>query len=266
MQTEEKPIGFFDSGLGGLSVVKEMRSLLVAESFIYFGDTAHVPYGSKNVAQLMQYATEIGDFLASREIKALVVACNTSSAVSLEMLKERYSFPIIDVIAPGVRAAIKKSRNKKIAVIATQATISSGAHSREFKKQGWLEDIFPQACPLFVPLVEEGKTETEEAYAATREYLEPLKKWGADTLLLGCTHYPFLEKAIRSVMGEEVILLDPARETIMILESTLREKGLLAGEKEVKQEYHVSDAPEKFRLLGEKFLGERIAEVKLTRL
>lgn len=263
---KHNPIGVFDSGVGGLSVAREIFRQLPGEDVIYFGDTAHVPYGSKKDEELIMFGDQIVDFLISKGAKMIVVACNTSSSVSLDHLVEKYSLPIVDVIAPSIIETIKTSANNKIGVIATQATINSGAHKKMLLAQKADLEIYPQACPKFVPLVEKGQVCGREAYEAAKEYLLPLKEKGIDTLVLGCTHYPFLDKVIREIIGNEVKIIDPASETVGRAKSTLINlKGLNAQEKG-SCEFWVSGDPESFKITGQKFLGNSLQTVKKVSL
>lgn len=221
---EVQPIGIFDSGVGGLTVVRFLFRELPEERIIYFGDTAHLPYGSRTPEELIAFGEEIVSFLLQFRVKAVVAACNTSSSVSLPHLQKKFPIPILGVLEPGVRAAIRVTRNKRVGVIATAATVNSGAYPRAFERQDPEVKVFAQACPLFVPLVEAGRMESPEARDAANEYLAPLKEAGIDTLVLGCTHYPFLAPVVSEVLGPEVRLVDPAEETVREL-AMLLNKG-----------------------------------------
>jgi len=260
------PIGMFDSGVGGLSVVREIIKQLPQESLIYFGDTAHVPYGSKKVEELITFADQITEFLIEKGAKIIVVACNTSSAVSLRYLAKKYSIPIIGVITPSIDTAIRSSKKNKIGVIATETTISSEVHKKLLLARKQNLEIFPQACPKFVPLVEKGEVDGDKAYVAAREYLFPLKEKGIDTLILGCTHYPFLEKVISEVMGPEVTIIDPASETALQTKKNLTKINGLYDGKRVSYEFWVSGNPESFLLTGQKFIGNTLQKVKKVTL
>lgn len=259
------PIGVFDSGLGGLTVLKEIIKLLPDENTIYLGDTARVPYGIRSPEVIVKYSFENTRFLLSRDIKVLVIACNTASAISLEKLKKSVSIPILGVIEPGARAAVSASKSGRIGVIGTEATVKSGAYAKV------LDRILPSArvqsvpCPLFVPLVEEGWTENEVARMTAELYLKVLKENSVDTLLLGCTHYPLLKSTIGSVMGDDVVLIDSARETARELKALLEKGGLLKNDKkDPVREFFSTDSPAKFKSLGGRFLGNGdIKEVNL---
>ena len=220
-----QPLGVFDSGVGGLTVVKSLWEHFPNEQIIYFGDTAHLPYGSRDPQEIIAFGKEIVKFLLKYSVKAVIAACNTSSSVSLACLQKEFPIPIIGMIEPAVRAGIKRTRNKKVGVIATSATADSGAYERTFKELAADVQVFVQACPLFVPLVEEGRIERRETYQIARSYLQPLQEAGIDTLIFGCTHYPFLSPVIRHIIGDEVQLVDPAEEVVMELGALLKTDG-----------------------------------------
>ena len=209
-----QPIGVFDSGVGGLSVVRQILEQLPDESIVYFGDTARVPYGSRTPAEIIAFGDQIISFLARFEVKVVVAACNTSSAVSLPVLRRKYHLPVLGVVEPGVRAALQVTGNMRIGVLATAATINSGAFTRCFRAYDPGVTVFAQACPQLVPLVEGGKIDGPEIRAAVRQYLQPLQDARVDTIVLGCTHYPFLAPVIRDLAGEAVEVVDPAEETV----------------------------------------------------
>ncbi|WP_425060391.1 Glutamate racemase [Sporomusa carbonis] len=209
---DNAPIGIFDSGLGGLTVVRKVLSLLPGEDIIYFGDTARIPYGSRPPAEILGFMREILLFFSSQKVKMAITACNTMTALGLEQAREQFPFLLVGV-NNGVSAALKASRNKRIGVIATEATINSGKHAAAIRAADSDTTVFPQACPQFVPLIEQEKLSGPEIEAAAREYLTPLKEAKVDTLILGCTHYPFISPLISEIMGPETILIDPARET-----------------------------------------------------
>ncbi|MGI6487607.1 MAG: glutamate racemase [Syntrophothermaceae bacterium] len=221
-----QPIGIFDSGVGGLTVVKRIAEQLPRENIIYVGDTAHVPYGGKTTAELVRLNQNIIDFFVQQGAKLVVAACNTSSSVSLPILREAYSVPLLDVISPGVREAAAVSRTGRIGVIATRATVGSRAYTRQLRALNANLQVYEVACPRFVPLVESGQLEGPEVEQAVREYLEILLGQGIDTLVLGCTHYPFLAPVIKQVVGDEVVLVDPADQTARELESILNTLGI----------------------------------------
>lgn len=241
------PIGVFDSGVGGLTVAKEIMRQLPGESLVYFGDTARVPYGSKSKNTVCKYSRQIVNFLQTKNVKAIVIACNTASALARQELETVTEVPIIDVVQPGARMAAESTKNKKIGVLGTQSTIKSGIYER------YLHDIDPEitvvskACPLFVPLVEEGLLEDRITEDVVGRYLHDMKEYQIDSLVLGCTHYPLLRGVIGREVGESVKLVNPAYETAKSLKEMLKQRNLLAEiGKEVKHEFYVSDGADQF--------------------
>ena len=220
------PIGVFDSGIGGLTVVRELMRQLPNESIIYFGDTARVPYGPKSPDTVLRYSREITQFLRAEGVKAVVIACNTATAHALPALREENELPIVGVIGPGSRAAARATRTGRVGVIGTQGTINSRAYERAIASVAPEAEITALACPLFVPLVEEGWLDTEATRLIAREYLEPMANAHVDTLVLGCTHYPLLKGVIGSIVGRDVRLIDSAEETAAETASTLKAAGL----------------------------------------
>src|ERR1700681_3851981 len=218
----DRPIGVFDSGIGGLTVLKELTAALPNEDFIYLGDTARLPYGTKSNEVIVRYSCENTEFLLPKGIKLLGVACNTSSAVALGEIASHTMVPVIGVIEPGARAAVKASRTGKIGVIGTEATIASGAYTRAIQNLRPRAEIYTRACPLLVPLVEEGWTDNEIAERTVGYYLESLKASGIDTLLLGCTHYPLLRAMFERVLGPRVKIVDSATATAVEVRERLR--------------------------------------------
>ncbi|MFH1406860.1 MAG: glutamate racemase [Candidatus Omnitrophota bacterium] len=258
-----RPIGVFDSGIGGLTVVRELIRELPNEDIVYFGDTARVPYGTKSKATILKFSLENVLFLSKFKVKLIVIACNTSSALALQELKRNFRVPILGVIEPGARAAVLKTKNKKIGVIGTSATIASGAYEKAIKNIAKGARIFTQSCPLFVPLAEEGWTDNKVADIVTQLYLKPLKNKGIDTLILGCTHYPMFKNVIKKALGQGVALVDSAQELAKEANALLRAKGLANKQKCARKiEFYVSDEPLKFAHLGKKFLGRKIPSVK----
>lgn len=257
-----RPIGLFDSGIGGLTVLKEVLTELPDESYVYFGDTARVPYGNKSKDTITRFSMQNVQFLQSLDVKLCVVACHTASSLSLRELQERfYPMPMIGVIEPAARKAVEVSRGKRVGVIGTKATISSGAFEAELKRIDKSVRVFSTACPLFVPLVEEGWTSGEIVEKTARTYLEPLRDFGIDTLILGCTHYPVLAEAIGAVLPG-VELVNAARETAHEAAAVLNRMGARAsaGERHDLRLF-VSDEPEHFRQMGERFFGRPIGSV-----
>jgi glutamate racemase len=232
---DNAPIGIFDSGIGGLTVVKEVRRLLPHEHIIYFGDTARTPYGSRSPVQIVEFMHQILSFFESQKVKMAIFACNTMTALGFEEARRRYPF-LLTAMNTGVEQALKVSRNKQIGVIATQATIASGSHGKVIKDMRPDAAIYPQACPKLVPLIENEIIEGAKVDEAVLEYLEPMKSGHMDTLILGCTHYPFIDQAIRHVVGPEVQIVDPAQDTALTAYELLVRSGKLA---DAQQSGHV---------------------------
>jgi glutamate racemase len=261
------PIGVFDSGIGGLTVVRELMRQLPDESIIYFGDTARVPYGPKSPDTVLRYSREIVSLLDAQGVKAIVIACNTATAHALPALRRELSLPIIGVIEPGARAAAAATKSGRVGVIGTAGTIKSGAYETEIKRILPDAFVFSQACPLFVPLAEEGWTEDEATMLIAERYLTPVAEARTDTLVLGCTHYPLLKGAIGRVVGREVRLIDSAEETARQTAEILRSKNLQASEKgNARYRFIASDAPETFLRVGSRFLGSAIDRVETITL
>lgn len=242
------PIGVFDSGVGGLTVAREIMRQMPDEQIVYFGDTARVPYGSKSKSTIIRYTRQIINFLKTKKVKAIVVACNTASAYALEEVKAELDIPIIGVVKPGAEVAASITKNGKIGVIGTVATIESKLYSKYIKEYNEDALVFGTPCPLFVPLVEEGWVNDAVTFEVANRYLAPLQDTGIDTLILGCTHYPLLKNLIGEVMGEEVMLVNPAYETAAKLKELLKEKGIEnpGTGKKTPHEFYVSDAAERF--------------------
>ncbi len=260
-----QPIGVFDSGVGGLTVVKNLWKLYPQEQIVYFGDTAHLPYGQRHPQEIIQFGLEILDFLLGYNVKAVIAACNTSSSVSLDHLQGNSPVPVFGMIRPGVQAALKKTKNKKIGVIATKATVDSAAYESTFHLSDSDVQVISQACPLFVPLVESGRTERRETYQIARSYLRPLLEAGVDTLVFGCTHYPFLSRVIKDIMGEEIQLVDPAIEVVRELNKSME----LTGDREKRAEpfFFASGPTRSFYTMGSELLGSfpyRVEQVVLN--
>jgi len=257
-----KAIGIFDSGVGGLTVLKEIAKALPQEDTIYLGDTARVPYGTKSPETVVRYSNQIADFLVGRDVKLLVVACNTASAVALESLKEAFSIPIVGVIEPGARRAASVTKTGNVAVIGTEGTVKSSAYTKAIKRIAPDVQVVTRACPLFVPLVEEGWVDNEVARLTARTYLEGLEDAGIDTLVLGCTHYPLLKGVIEEIMGSGVTLVDSAEETARTVAAILADEGLLRPVAEQgNHHYFVTDVPAGFIRVGNRFLGGVLGDV-----
>lgn len=257
-----RPIGVFDSGLGGLTVLKEINKLLPNENIVYFGDTARVPYGPRSKETVIRYTFQAINFLISQNVKAIVIACNTATARTLKLAQKKYDIPIIGVIEAGARTAAYMTKNNIVGVIGTQGTINSKAYNLEISKLNKDIRIIEKACPLFVPIVEEGWSNTDVAHLTAKRYLQELIDKGIDSLVLGCTHYPLLKKTIGEVVGENIILVNPAKETAKDLEKVLQLNNLLKGEDTKSNcQYYVSDIPEKFALLAGEFLNQEIDNI-----
>lgn len=261
------PIGVFDSGLGGLTVAHELMQQLPEESIIYFGDTARVPYGPKSPDTVRRYSREIATFLKGEGVKAVVIACNTATAHALAALRAEMPFPVIGVVEPGARAAVKATTRGEIGVIGTAGTIRSGAYERAIRELSPDARIDVQPCPLFVPLVEEGWGSSEAARLVAAEYLQPLQQSRIDTLVLGCTHYPLLKPLLGKVLGPDVKLIDSAAETAAETRRVLEDADLLAPSGNVPSHRFVaSDDPRQFLALGQRFLGNAIEQVEIRTL
>ena len=264
---DPRAIGVFDSGLGGLTVGRAIMDRLPDESLIYFGDTARVPYGPKSPDTVRRYSREIGQFLLGEGVKAIVVACNTATAHGLAALRAELPIPVLGVIEPGARAAVAAAPSGRIGVVGTAGTIRSGAYERAIRELSPEAKIVSQACPLFVPLVEEGWTIHEAARIVAREYLTPLQEEGVDALVLGCTHYPHLKTVIREALGSGVRLVDSAVETADELARVLDQRGLRAASgAEARHRFIASDDPRQFLRLGARFLGHPIENVEIRTL
>jgi glutamate racemase len=260
------PIGIFDSGIGGLTVLKEILSVLPGEGTIYLGDTARVPYGIRSAETVTRYSFENTKFLVSKGIKMLVVACNTVSSVSLDAIKDSLPLPVIGVIEPGAKAAVAATRNGRIGVIGTDATIRSSAYAKAIRALDESIEVTGLACPLFVPLVEEGWTEGVITELTAERYLKYLSGKGIDTLVLGCTHYPLLKDVLSKVMGGGVTLIDSAIETAREVNRTLAALSLLNTAAGELRSFYVTDAPDKFIQVGERFLGRTIDYIRKIEL
>ncbi len=258
------PIGVFDSGIGGLTVAREIMRQMPKERMVYFGDTARLPYGTKSQDTVIRYSRQIIRFLRTQDVKAIVIACNTASACALEAVKSDLDIPIIGVIYAGVRAAAKATRNGKIGVIGTEATIRSNVYTRALKQQRPDLEIIGKPCPLFVPLVEEGLWHDSITDEVASRYLSSLKGKYIDTLVMGCTHYPLLRSTFRRLMGEEVSLINPAYETAIELKELLEEKGMSCMQEPGEDPYHffVSDRAENFTNFATAILSNEIKETK----
>jgi glutamate racemase len=256
--TAEAGIGIFDSGVGGLTVLHRLLETVPQEHLLYLGDTARHPYGTKSAAVVTRYSIENTQFLVDKGVKMVVVACNSASAVALDTLRERFDVPIIGVIEPGARAAIAATRKRRVGVIGTEATIASGSYTRALRALDAEIEIYTRACPLFVPLAEEGWVENDVAREAAALYLASLRQSGIDALVLGCTHYPLLARTIGSYLGPEVQLIDSATETARDVVATLGERGLARTSGRGSASFFVTDVPDRFTKIGGRFLGSAV--------
>jgi len=264
-----KPIGIFDSGVGGLTVLAEVMRLLPNENIVYFGDVGRCPYGGRSKETIIHFARQDIRFLLDHDVKYIIAACNSVSSVALETVKDEFEIEMLGVIVPGAIAALNYTKNNRIGIIGTVATIGSDSYAREIQKRNNKSKVFSLACPLFVPLAEEGYIDKKATYLIAEDYLKTLKDVDIDTLVLGCTHYPLLKKVIGKVMGEKVRLVDSAEETALAMAQVLKEKDLKReGNDDVTCKLYVSDVPDRFSDLVFKFLGSRmnnIARVDITR-
>jgi len=256
--TADAGIGIFDSGVGGLTVLHRLLETVPQEHLLYLGDTARHPYGTKSAAVVTRYSIENTQFLVDKGVKMVVVACNSASAVALDTLRERFDVPVIGVIEPGARAAIAATRKRRVGVIGTEATIASGSYTRALRALDAEIEIYTRACPLFVPLAEEGWVENDVAREAAALYLASLRQSGIDALVLGCTHYPLLARTIGSYLGPEVQLIDSATETARDVVATLGERGLARTSGRGSASFFVTDVPDRFTKIGGRFLGSAV--------
>lgn len=263
---DNRAIGVFDSGLGGLTAVKELSNILPNENIIYFGDTGRVPYGTRSVDTIIKYVRQDIKFLMKHNIKAVVAACGTASSVALNLLKKDFDIPLIGVLEPASQSAIKATKNGRIGVIGTPGTINSGAYGRTMRAIRKDIAVFEKACPMFVPLVENGYIESKATYIIAEEYLKPLLDDNIDTLILGCTHYPLLKKVISDIIGYNIAIIDAGFETALYTKKHLIENELMSDSKELGEfQYFVSDDVEKFSYLGSAFL-ERAINSKVEKI
>lgn len=262
MSSRNAPIGVFDSGVGGLTVILEMLQQMPQESFMYFADTAHVPYGPREPEELRQFADSITGFLVEQGCKTVIIACNTSTSLAYEMLKEKYSVPLVGVIEPGVDKALAATANGRIGVFATQATVQSGAFQRLIKAKSSDTELTAVACPLFVPLVEAGEVEGPAVSEAVCNYYGLLEEKGVDSLILGCTHYPFLLPVIDRIVGPTVQVINPARETVSRTAEILRDLDLVADNAQPEYQFYASGDPQSFQSKGSEFLQRDLGQVK----
>ena len=258
-------IGMFDSGIGGLTVLKEVKKVLPTEHILYLGDSARVPYGSKSPQTVTRYTLESAIFLLTKGIKLLVIACNTSSALALHILKKKLPIPVLGVIDPAAVEATRLTRTKRIGVIGTKATTRSRAYEKAIRRVGADVEVISMACPLFVPIVEEGLENDKVARLMADKYLGAFKRSGIDVLVMGCTHYPVLEDVISASIGKGVSIINTGKETAKVVVKTLREKNLTTDSGKGGCEYFVTDSPDTFKEIGGRFLGEDIKSIKFLK-
>ncbi|MDH4069325.1 MAG: glutamate racemase [Ignavibacteria bacterium] len=262
-ELNRKPIGVFDSGIGGLTVVRALHKRFPHENIVYFGDTARVPYGPKSPQVVREYAAQDVEFLTGKDVKMIVVACNTVSSVALDVVTKHAKVPSVGMIFPGAEAAVHATKTRRVGVIGTSATINSKAYVNTIRQIDPDVQVFSRVCPLFVPLAEEGWTDHKATEIIAREYLFPLKRERIDTLILGCTHYPILEDAIRNGIGEGVELIDSGAAAANEVGNALKKHGIENGSSEAANlQFHVSDIPARFSEIGERFLGRKMGRIR----
>lgn len=265
MEGDDRPIGVFDSGVGGLTVFQEIARALPGESLIYLGDTARLPYGTKSRETVIRYAQEAARFLLERDIKMLVVACNTATAAALPTLRKELSIPVIGVIEPGADAAAEATGGK-VGVIATEGTVRAKAYSEAILARRPEAEVIEAACPLFVPLAEEGWANTRVAREVAEVYLRPLVDSGIDTLVLGCTHYPILRNTIGQVIGDGIAIVDSAETTAQVVEARLDRDEIRSGGARADYRFLVTDSTERFRKIAGEFLDHDVEILELVSL
>lgn len=255
---DNRAIGIFDSGLGGLTCVKKVMEIMPGENIVYFGDTGRVPYGTRSKDTIVKYVRQDINFLESLDVKFIIIACGTASSAALPHIQSEVNVPVLGVLEPACRAAVDASRNNKIGVIGTQGTINSGKYLQKIKEINPDIEVISRACPMFVPLVENGYTKGTVTQIIAEEYLKDMKAADADTLILGCTHYPLLRDEIRDIMGEGVALIDSGAEAAVAAKDELEKRGLLADREKGDVRYYVSDSEDTFAGLGSVFLEKKI--------
>jgi glutamate racemase len=255
-------IGMFDSGIGGLTVLKEVKELLPSEHILYLGDSARLPYGNKSPQTITKYALESAIFLLTKGIKVLVIACNTSSALALDILKRKLPIPVLGVISPAAAEAVRCTKTKKVGIIGTKATINSMAYEKAIKKIDPEIEVMAKSCPLFVPIVEEGLENDDVAFLMAEKYLDNFQHSGVDVLVMGCTHYPILEHVIKKIMGKDITIINTGCETAKEVMHTLETNNIVNDAGKGGCDYFVTDSPDTFKEIGGRFLGEKISHIK----
>jgi glutamate racemase len=259
--SDNRPIGIFDSGIGGLTVVKEIFQQLPGERIVYFGDTARVPYGTKSSRVIQVFAVQDAQFLEKQNVKMIIVACHTASSVAIDQLTQKFNIPVLGVVEPGVTAALNITKNYRVGVIGTKGTIMSGTYEKKLKERHDGIEVVSHFCPLFVPLAEEGWLDNEVTKNVANIYLTPLKENAIDTLILGCTHYPLLKPVIQKVLGNDVVLIDSAEETARVVKKYLESEGMINKNENPEHAFFVSDIPWQFQDVGERFLGRKLETI-----
>lgn len=264
---KKRPIGVFDSGIGGLTVAKSLFDILPNEDIIYLGDSARLPYGTKSKETIILYSIECLKFLLKKNVKFIVVACNTASANALPFLQKITKVPVIGVITPGAEAAVNKSKSERIGVIATMSTVQTESYKKEIHKKNKGAQVFSKACSLFVQLAEDGWTDNKIAELVAKEYLQEFTKLNIDTLILGCTHYPILKNTIQKVIGKKILLIDSGEETAKQAKIILTQRNLLNTQKKAgEHRFFVTDFQHKFKDVSERFLGRKLNKVQKIKL
>jgi glutamate racemase len=258
---DNRPIGVFDSGIGGLTVVDALAKSMPNESILYVGDTARVPYGNKSKIRIKEFATEITEWLVNKNAKMIVVACNTASSLALNYIKSKFDLPIIGVIEPGIHCAVAVTKNNRICVLGTNATIKSDAYGDGLRLANNQISVVSQACPLFVPLVEEGWVSGSVPTAIATTYLEPIKRSNVDTLILGCTHYPLLKSIIVKILGSDISLIDSGQATATVVNSVLKKNNIVSNENTGDIHCYVTDSSNFFEALVGRFVNANISKI-----
>ncbi|KXK04571.1 MAG: glutamate racemase [Ignavibacteriaceae bacterium] len=265
--TSTSPVGIFDSGVGGLTVMHSVSQLMPNENIIYLGDNARLPYGTKSKETVISYSIECLKFLLKKKVKIVIVACNTASSYALPFISRLTKIPVIGVIEPGANAAVSNTSNNHIGIIGTAGTVRSGSYARKIKRKLPEAKIYSKACSLFVQIAEDGWADNKIAKLTAKEYLTPLRESRIDTLIMGCTHYPILKKTISNVMGKKITLIDPGIETAKYARAILQKKNLLnKSKKKGYRKFYVTDTPNNFHVVAERFLEEKITQVNKIKI
>lgn len=261
---DRRPIGVFDSGLGGLTVLKQIKELIPGENIVYFGDVARVPYGSKSKIEVLKYTHQAMNFFKYKNVKAVVIACNTATAAALSEIQGMYDIPIIGVIDGGVKSAIESTKNKRVMVIGTEGTVKSEKYVKKIKEVDNSIEVYQKACPLFVYLVENGQMDTVKSFEIAKYYLNSYMDKNIDTIVLGCTHYLHLKNDIAKVVGENVTIVDPAQRVVQDLDNLLKNKEIYNTQEKGDCRYYISSKSDNFKRIASNFMGEQIEELKVV--